>query len=330
MRKLFALLTIVLFAGFMMAQSNTATVQQTGDNQNANVSQVGSVNKSTVTQFTDNSGAQQSDVIQSGVQNESWVTQNQTGGGSNTPANTAYIKQIGNNNFGYQFENAPGYNSGQTQSAEQYGSDNTLNQTISQGYTTGQISYQNGNHDIATQNHNSAYQFSNIQTWGDYSEAHQTADGTKANLHIAQYGGNYNYAKQNFSGNFAFVPGNTGDIIQNGAGNSAYQTLTGTEHNSMDLVQTGNNNYSDQVQTGDNNTSSTIQTGNTDQAISYQYDGVVGNTAAISQTGGNTNYGYINQTGDSNNASITSDGSNHYGSITQTGGMNEAVVTQHN
>ncbi|HKB85787.1 MAG TPA: curlin repeat-containing protein, partial [Ignavibacteriaceae bacterium] len=48
MRKLFALLTVVFFAGFMMAQ-NTGTVSQTGSDNHGIVDQIGSGNVGTIT-----------------------------------------------------------------------------------------------------------------------------------------------------------------------------------------------------------------------------------------------------------------------------------------
>lgn len=304
MKKLFALIVVLLMCGYGFAQ-NTAVVTQTGDNQDANVGQTGSGNISTVYQLTDNSGVNQSDVIQSGISNQAYVEQYETGGGGNTPGTIAFIKQIGNYNLGYQYMNAPGFNSGQSQSAEQYGHYNYVNQRVDAGYNISQNSYQNGNNNISQQYSTSSqgYQSSSIQTWGNSSEAYQTAIGTKANLHITQYGGDDNYANQNFSGAFGFVAGNTGDITQNGYYNTGYQTLVGMEDNDLDLTQAGNWNTSTQYTDGDINTSSVYQAGN-------------------------SNIGYINQAGDSNNASITSVGNGHNGSITQTGGMNDAVITQ--
>lgn len=287
--------------GYTFAQ-NSATVTQTGDNQDANVSQTGKNNISTVYQLTDNSGVNKSVVIQEGNANQAYVEQYETGGGGNTPGTDAFIKQVGNQNIGFQYMNAPGFNSGQKQTAEQYGNNNLVNQRVDNGYNVLQTSFQEGNQNIATQTSSGAYKYMHIKTLGNSSEAHQIATDTKANLNIEQFGGN-NFAQQYFSGDFAFSTPNSGDIIQSGNNNIGVQTLVGSIGNDLDIFQTGNTNYSNQYTEGDQNFSFVSQTGN-------------------------SNIGNILQTGDNNIGSITSVGNGHVGSIIQSGGMNQAVITQ--
>jgi len=282
--------TILALSGLVLADS--ATVTQTGNNQTANVSQTntgGLDNTATVTQYSDNSGPQDAQVVQNGVENVATVTQNQTGIGDTT-LNTAYIEQVGTHNMGTQYQNAPGYNSGQSLYAYQNYFWNTVNQSILGGYTNSFRATQNGKFHDAQQTMNGAYIFGEIIQAGWDNHAVQDLTGMNhTNIDIRQ-DGEYNFASQTFIGGtwsifqtgqidqlgdnndatqYSDGNGNEAIIYQDGDWNQAYQSMVGNGNYAY-AGQFGDNNYASQTQTGDGNSSTVNQTGNGNSAIVVQ------------------------------------------------------------
>ena len=233
MKKLIFLFTMVLAVSMAMAQ-NTVNLSQTGANQEATIDQAGT-NNAKVTQFTDNEGPQKSTVLQYGEQNTVVVKQDQTGGGGNKPANTAFIEQVGNNNYGRQIEFAPGYNSGQHVKANQTGNSNDVRQTIFRGYTELLESNQTGHENIVIQEatgggHNTAGINQNgIRNWAKQEMFGNNNGYSSAEIYINQFG-DRNKARQLFTGNGQSHK-NNGTIYQSGAENDAFQEGEGRDLN---------------------------------------------------------------------------------------------------
>lgn len=330
MKKLIFLFTMVLAIGMTMAQ-NKANLTQTGENQEAIINQAG-LNTAKVTQFTDNKGVQKSTVIQSGERNVVVVEQNQTGGGGNSPANTAFIQQIGNDNYGNQYEKAPGYNSGQKVEARQIGNSNDVRQSIFSGYTESLFASQTGNENDAIQEatgggHNHA----NISQLGNLNWAKQEINGNNngysgADILIEQNGAS-NKARQLFTGNGQSHK-NNGNIYQVGDGNDAFQEGSGRDLN-LRLLQNGDNNKSTQKswgianvswlnQEGDDNTSKIIQEGDENSSKLYQ-SGIAGKVDVLQNGNKNTIGGIETEFGNVFNLKASQLGENNELLINSTG-----------
>ena len=273
---------MVLTVSMVMAQ-NSVNLSQIGENQEATIDQ-GGTNNAKVTQFTDNVGAQKSTVLQYGEQNTVVVKQDQTGGGNNTPANTAFIQQVGNNNYGKQFEFAPGYNSGQKVIANQTGNSNDVRQSILRGYTELLESNQTGHENVVIQEatgggHNTAGINQNgIRNWAKQEMFGDNNGYQSAEIYINQLG-DRNKARQLFTGNGQSHK-NNGTIYQSGAENDAFQEGEGRDLN-LKLWQEGDFNKSTQKswgiknvswlnQYGYNNTSTIVQDGDENSTKLYQ------------------------------------------------------------
>lgn len=265
MKKLSAILTVfVLSCGLVFAQSNDATVTQSGDNQDSYVEQLGMTNLSNVTQTSDNTGPQKSEVYQDGTNNIATVNQSQTGGGGNTPANEAYIEQLGSDNQSTQTEIAPGYNSGQKVWGYQDGTANILTQSITSGHTESLKSEQFGTGNEATQTASGSHNEGVVYQDGTENIAEQTLAGSNngymgAVIRIDQYG-TTNYASQSFEG-YGSSHMNNGVLYQDGDNNQGWQDGYGRNLNAQ-LNQVGDLNWSVQGQDGIGHTSVVDQTGN--------------------------------------------------------------------
>jgi hypothetical protein len=259
MRKLFALLTVVFFAGFMMAQ-NTDTTSQTGynnlakttqtGNNHAQVIQDGSLQNATVTQNGANTGGvyqlengykNKATLSQDGYGNEGYINQGMTQGywsdyqavGANY--NNANMTQTGNSNFG---------------SIEQYGGSNNTN----------------GNTAHLTQNGsgNTSYEYQGwaYSGWGEtWTTSHlqnynSTINVTQINNNntgnVWQYGGDNDHATISQDGNSNLAQVAQGFIytdyaytfttpVYNTVNNNATITQTG-DYNNGKVMQLGNNN----------------------------------------------------------------------------------------
>lgn len=224
---------LALFAAFALwatpAFAQTASVSQTGDNQTAAVTQTGSAsNEAYVTQLSDNTpptldGPQTSTVLQNGVSNYAFVQMSQTGGGSSSVANDAFLRQVGDHNDMRQYVNAPGYNSGQDVWAEQVGNRNVGRQQVNTGHTD----------------------YLELEQRGDRNDAGQYAEGAHITAEIYQTGSR-NTARQNLVGSNFGYSSSTVTIDQDGDSNEAYQTLRGggsSTFNTANVDQNGNSNY---------------------------------------------------------------------------------------
>jgi hypothetical protein len=273
MKKLTTLLAAFLFTtGMVFAQTNTATVDQTGDNQVANATQSGATNTVDIDQLSTNTGPQTATALQTGTSNSAVVNQSQTGGGGNTPANSAYIEQLGTSNMSTQIQTAPGYNSGQSVWGFQDGTSNELSQTISGGYTNSLRAEQYGTENIANQSANGPYADGNVYQDGTANVAEQTLTGSNngyggAVMLINQLGIE-NYASQIFAGS-GLGHTNNAEIYQDGFDNDAYQDGTGRNLNAV-LNQTGDLNMSMQTQTGNGHSSVVTQMGDNNSSTITQ------------------------------------------------------------
>ena len=308
MKKLTLFVAFALTTGFAMSQNNTSIIDQDGGNQSATVTQTGTVNFTTVTQFTDNTGPQISEVIQDGTGNSAIVSQNQTGGGGHSVPNKAYIEQIGTTNTAFQSENAPGYNSGQNVWGKQNGTSNFLFQEVTSGHTISLKAIQNGTENSAAQMANGAHNTGEVYQDGDRNDANQIMSGSNngyssAVVLIDQLG-NDNEANQLFNG-VGNSHKNNGEIYQIGEFNESNQTIIGRD-NSVAAFINGDNNLTNQAQFGDGN-KSTVKIGfqNTptyasdfNQVATIQ-DGN-SNSATFGLTKGNSNVVEILQFGNSN------------------------------
>src|SRR5574338_414273 len=178
MRKLFALLTIVFFAGFMMAQ-NTATITDNGNDNGAYIEQVGLTNTATVTQTGNNNSADITDIYHSSLYG---------------PLNAKGITQYGNGNEGTitQYNGFSGtVSAGPIAGIGQYSNENTAtisqsgNTAWMQGYAWAQ--QQGGTGNQSTQNQwIVSYQFSHVLQNGNDNEAETNQSGgygQKANIY---------------------------------------------------------------------------------------------------------------------------------------------------
>lgn len=273
--KKFTFLFAFVFAVSMALGQNLVTTTQTGNNndsdaiqqgdlQTATVTQTGNNNDNDINQYTDNGGPSVATVIQTGNNNDVDIDMDQVGGGSNTPAITAEIQQIGNYNKSNQKNYAGGYNSGQHLVGYQEGNYNEIDQDLISSYTSTLSATQIGLRNYARQKAegDQGYKNGTIMTMGNDNTAIQLINNPKATLNITQ-DGNLNTAKQDFAGTFGFSPANTGDITQTGYMNEAYQhMIAGTEGNDLDGTQIGNTNYSLQKVNGNFNTNSSLVIGN--------------------------------------------------------------------
>ena len=278
MKKLVFLFTMVFAVSMVMAQ-NDVDLSQTGANQVADISQTGSNNDADVTQFTDNDGKQKSTVIQTGKRNTVDVEQNQTGGGDNG-MNRAFIQQVGNDNYGKQYENAPGYNGGQRVTAYQTGNLNDVRQSIFSGYTesfyTEQIGHKNDAIQEATgggHNHGHVFQ------WGHENWAKQEIFGSNhgymsAEIKIVQ-DGSLNDASQLFQQGGSGTK-NNGEIYQYGDENYAYQEAIGKDLD-LQLWQRSDDNRSVQKSWGNNNVSylDQLDANNKSEIIQVRWPGIL-------------------------------------------------------
>ena len=302
-------------AGVVLA-TNTQSVTQIGGFQSASVTQTGTGNVSGIYQYTDNDGPQISTVIQDGTNNLADVSQFQTGGGSNTPANTAYLDQQGTGNFGYQYQNAPGFNSGQHVIAYQIGIDNIVRQSINYGYTETAYSYQEGTENNAAQSVQGSHNDVDIIQFGMYNIATQTINGSNngylsARIVIDQQGEN-NIGYQSYTSS-GFSHKNHGEIYQVGDVNYGHQFNNGRDYYS-EIWQRGYFNWAGIQSTGDNNTANAHQRGDRN---SVRYAGFTG----IMQSG-DWNSNVASQTGYGNSYNSEQWGFGNAASIAQVGDLN--------
>ncbi len=328
MKKLFAFLIVVFFAGFLLAQ-NTSTVNESGNFNTHMVDQTGS-NTSTINQTAATGAANNhAFVTQNGIGNAAEQTQYQQ------PAITApqnvTINQVGDDNTATQ-EQGFGYTGYNDATIEQLSSSNTgyqrqdgynLTSDILQegGNTNYAEQYQAGNHEVATATQN-----------GAVNTSRQTQSGINHNATVMSVG-DYNYAQQTQSGGTynsppTYLSGHTASINQKGYGNWASQNQSGLQNNHATIQQDGNQNNSTQNQAGSSNNSQVVIAGNNNTTLQDQKGNndfsyfaasfnTHGNVMTNYQSGGDNNYNNsrIRGTGtaasDNNTIDITQSGNNN-------------------
>lgn len=303
MKKLFAIFVSVMFlAGFAFAQ-NTSTVDQTGDGNDADVTQTGS-NTASIEQIANNSTATQ---IQDGTGNVADL--DQKGGwpaGSTVVNETGYQEQIGSNNTATLWQLADGGSGGNTGNQYQEGSNNLVvawQHTVDSDVDQDQIgngneahSYQVGFNGYIKQYQNGTDNVAAVDEqagggWvvGNIAEQSQTGNWNKSE--ISQYGTG---GAKNAQGNKAYITQNGSD---NWAGEGLYSNgLFGIyqegNYNEAEVTQNDNVNKSEVFQYGDGNMVDVNQTGGTGLFGDY---GDYVNKSTVTQTGDNNN-STVNQT----------------------------------
>jgi hypothetical protein len=344
MKKLFALLTVVLFSGFMMAQ-NTAKVTENGNYNEATVTQTGSnyveldqlngdYNEGTVTQ----NGSNEAYLVQgmtegyyaiygvtttNMISNDNAGTLNQDGNGNYIDflqvgnLNSGEISQVGDNNEGYAYLGWAG---------DWWGFGGVLASLYSNESKV-DIS-QNGDN-----NFGAVWQYGGIN-----NEVNIAQDGNFNVASIAQgfiyddfaydfttpvYNTQFNYAEVNQYGNDnigkAFQLGNSNSftLTQNGNGNKVGAYIGPDDlllRRNAYFAQDGNNN----IFVGEQNDGATLDN------TSFQF----GDNNAIDLLQGTGDIALIQQTGDFNTANVYQYGVGQDASVVQTGNSNTATVTQ--
>jgi hypothetical protein len=332
MKKLFALFTVVLFSGFMMAQNNTSNVTETGDNNSAVVNQTGQ-NTSTITQLSKvgaaSGTATDATVTQNGITNESIVYQDRTQSPDPRNEDVAIVSQTGESNYSY-LEQAGIYGGSNLAKVTQISPLTTLGNDAYQyqaGYENNMEIYQNGAENYGYQltgftRRNTDY----LQQLGTSNEAYQYAYG-EDDQHITAYQNgtdNYSYQQQSGLKNVEYVnqTGNNNKAWQyQFHGSYMFNGSYASQHNAS-ITQLGDGNNATQWQDenvagafdNSRNTSTIYQEGNANTSNVYQYDGLnIGNVTQV----GNDNIGNIYQHTLSNTANIN-----------QSGVSNDAQVVQ--
>ena len=317
MKKVSLVLGIVLAASFAMAQ-NTATVSQTGDNGQANVTQGGGdLNIAAITQVETATstpvGKQIATVKQTGSSNSAIVGQTETGGGGHN-TNNAYIEQIGTENKSVQSTYAGSYNSGQNVWGYQNGKNNELTQTWQGGYTNSFKATMTGDRNHVIQGWNASASNGNVTISGSDNHATQgltgSNEGYNTGINITQKA-DFNEATQVFGGG-AGSHNNVGIIDQTNLINSGFAKNIATQ------TVNGYDVYAKIGQIGVTNNASQVITGN--------YNFVPNTTYPQNFTG--IKYVEIIQTGNDNKAAQTIDGNQNQTKFTQTGNNNEARTSQ--
>lgn len=309
MKKLFALFTVVLFAGFMMAQNNEAYVTQVGTTNTSNVDQTGTSggnlayvnqygsNIANVQQFgfglntaTVNQGSNGLPVTNNhqAAYNGDWqdgafITQN-------GESNSAYIGMTGNRSTGTIYQegtsNTGSQNIGTTYSEKsgntygvwmyQKGDQNNSSQNTTAAYGVAGIKdmtvYQEGNSNKADQ--------TSIAGYGSFLQVWQIGDGNSSNQYQAQIGGvasTYVVGNDNSTSQYQDDPNHNGHV----GFNEGYINID------------GDSNISTESQIGRDNYASINVTTNLNTAHIYQVND--NNTATISQSLGDGNLANINQ-----------------------------------
>jgi len=281
MKKLLTLSTALLFtAGAAFAQSNDATLTQTGDDNDATVEQIGMDNEAELTQGFDGQGQDGAigSIFQDGTENSATLKQRAWGDDSNEhyidqvgESNTATVRAFNGDNFGI---------------VEQFGADNSASM-VQSGTGHGSVIIQTGEE-------NYAYSSSTAGS-GNLTGIVQGIPDALPGMGGLQPMALMSTAIPS-SGNTATLgvkgSNNMAGILQIGVGNSAGTNpqYSGDKGISID---------------GDGNIAGIAQLG-------------IQNDAAISVLG-SSNMALIGQMGAGNSGSVTQDGSGNSALITQSG-----------
>lgn len=290
MKKLLTLSTALLFtAGAAFAQSNDASVSQSGDDNDASVEQIGSGNEAEFNQGFINNGDFQGqsnaigEIIQDG--NNNGATLNQRAWGDDGNEHT--IDQIGSENVA----KVDIYNGNNFGFVEQFGSENDA-RMVQSGTGHGSVIIQTGDENYARS--------SSVAGSGNETAVVQGIPGET----MPVLDGPVNEGPQ-LNQPFLILP-------ESSVGNAATMRVKGSD-NMAGILQLGSYN----------NAGSNPQWGG-DLGISIEGDG---NAAGIAQLG-SENTANISVLGNANTALIVQFGSGDIGSIMQDGSGNSAVITQ--
>ncbi len=335
MKKLLLLAAFGLLASPAFAQSNTADVDQTGDQHTASVVQTGTDHEAYVDQISDGQhvGAtadvqqlgtsQYAEVLQSSDprrayaevrqddgsgtgDNEAFITQSRSQDDSE-----AYVHQSGTSNTGTIIQDVGGINKaeiyqGQTDDT----SDNnvatiTQDREAASAYLTHAEVYQDGSTNTALVDQSLAQ-----NAWAKIDQD-----------------GDLNWADIDQSNDASPDPNHQAEVRQDGDLNEAQILQEGTSNsrNNAKVRQVGDSNdaFLDQDGWGGSHVMQITQDGNLNKA------GVSGVGGALFQSGWN-HWLDVDQIGDSNVVTSIQTGDDHTATILQTGGMNTANVQQGN
>jgi len=292
MKKLSFILAMVLGTGMAMAQVNTATVTETGNNNTGYVNQLGVSNTAVIDQIGNLNNASTSDNYASSL--------------FGILTDTKGVTQIGNHNDGTIIQHnpyveTPGHLSQAGPIAGLNQSGNWNSAVISQTHNTAwdqeyAWAKQSGDGNRSTQNQDFTYGFQS-HIWQQGRSLAQSGDALTTVRNIAQTDQEGGYA-QNAS------------IWQDGVRNNALifqgNVLFGYTHNNLaETTQKGNDNISTQYQYGSLNTAKTQQLTNSN--ISNLIQNGDGNSAIVLQQTGNGNVSNLTQNGGAQ-ADILQDG----------------------
>ncbi len=286
-------LALVFSAGMAFGQSNTSTVDQTGEDHSADVIQNGGNNTVDLEQAdTDLSDGvtnnMEANVRQKFSGNEAYIDQKGRAGviGPGKSTADADVDQVGNNNF-LDLDQGPFFGK-HSADIDQLGNNNTVR----------------------------------LRTSNGGGEADVYFDGNRNRLTRATRGGNLLSGQQLKQSN----PGNDLDVTVVGDGNKlgAQQQDTGTSGATLDIDITGDNNFvptfqgkSSSVGSAVNSTIDiTVDDGNSNFLQASQVG--ANNTATIDLNGiSDGNQAVINQSSAGNTATITVDGMSNTASVQQ-------------
>ncbi len=327
MRKISATILVVLFLALFANAQNSSIVTQTGDSQQATVTQTLSgtgTNTSNVTQ-TSSADVQTADVTQNGVGNVSTISQL-----SSNPAsgftNAATIQQVGDYNIGNLSSNGYGIVMGAYQTSNR----NVSAQFATGGALNGSVTQNGGDGNTASQTFTSTFNDqASITQSGSSNNAIQSITGGQAgitpgnNVTAIQEGGNLNLSTQ-----LIYGYSNTARVHETGSQNHAQQTITGNS-NSAEFETEGDFNTAFMTQTGNGNSASfEAETPTTPYVVSN-------NMMTITQTGNNNSaYNEIGENefvelgGVQNTLTITQSGSGNLASSATVGSHNTVTVNQ--
>ena len=287
-------LALVFSAGMAFGQSNTSTIDQTGEDHSADVIQNGGNNtvdlEQADTDLTDGvDNSMEADVRQKFDGNEAYIDQEGSEGGANKGIASAEVDQVGNNNY-LDLEQGPFFR-GHSADIDQLGNNNTVR----------------------------------LRTSNGGGEADVYFDGNQNRLTKATQGGNLLSGEQLTQKN----PGNDLDVTVVGDGNKlgAQQKDTGNSGGAtLDIDITGDNNFVPTFQGKDPSRGvgsaafSTIDITVDDGDSNFLRASQVGanNTATIDLNGiSNDNQAVINQLSPGNTATITVDGASNTATVRQ-------------
>lgn len=314
MKKLTTLLFVLVFASSMaFAQNNDATVDQTGNDHEASISQMGQMNEAYLDQ-TDggggSSGDATADIEQDGEGN--YVNLSQRAFYGFPDESHATIVQVGDNNSvegtsGSEafYQNQPGG----VLDVTMVGDKNTL-------YSLRTEAQKNGNEFLLgiTGDENMV----GIEQENASGDVDITGDGNDVTLSQFAYGAAFNPAEYNEATVDQFGDDNTADIHQRGVDNSASQWVAGNTNTVTQTQHSSDNSQRVEIE-GDYNTYTVTQEGGTLNSLYVNSRGTgpgansseATNSAFTATQDGSGNLVSGSMGGDNNSLAISQDGNNN-------------------